>query len=172
MALRHGLLGLIAARPATGYELAKRFEESLTHVWSAQLSQIYPELARLEATGAIRVVETGPRRRKTYEITDAGLDELRGWLREAEPDRIRRNEAMLKTYFLWLLEPAEAEAYLRREAEHHRDALRRFERLAAETHVTPSAPLPLEWAIRYCAELARWADWAADAVAAQTTSAD
>lgn len=166
VALRHGLLGLIAARPATGYELAKRFEASLTHVWHAQLSQIYPELGRMEESGAIRVAETGPRRRKTYEITEAGLEELRGWLRE-EPERVRRNEGLLKTYFLWLLEPADAERYLRREAEYHRELGRRFERLAESEPVTPSAPLPTEWAQRYCVELAKWADWAADTVARQ-----
>jgi PadR family transcriptional regulator AphA len=165
VALRHGLLGLIAARPATGYELAKRFEASLTHVWHAQLSQIYPELARLEESGAIRVSETGPRRRKTYEITDAGLEQLRSWLRE-EPTRVRRNEGILKAYFLWLLEPGEAERYLRREAEYHRELGRRLERLAESEPVTPSAPLPSEWLLRYCDELARWADRAADAAAA------
>jgi DNA-binding PadR family transcriptional regulator len=136
-------------------------------VWSAQLSQIYPELGRLHEAGLVRVVETGPRGRKVYEITDEGLAEVRRWLVETEPDRAQRNGAMLRTFFLWLLEPAEAEAYLRREAALHRENLRRFEEMAEADPVTPSASLPVEWAIRYCRGLAEWSEWAADVVRAQ-----
>lgn len=164
MSLRHGLLGLIAARPTTGYELAKLFEASLANVWAAQLSQIYPELGRLLEQGLIRVVETGPRQKKTYEITDEGLAEVRRWLLEVEPDRANRNGAMLRTFFLWLVEPAEAEAYLRREAALHRENLRRFEEASTREPATPSAPLPVEWAIRYSRELALWSEWAADRI--------
>ena len=164
MSLRHGLLGLIAARPTTGYDLAKSFEASLANVWAAQLSQIYPELGRLLEQGLIRVVGTGPRQKKTYEITDEGLAEVRRWVLDVEPDRAHRNGAMLRTFFLWLVDPAEAEAYLRREAAIHRENLRRFEAMSAGEPATPSAPLPVEWAVRYSRELAEWSEWAADRV--------
>ena len=168
VSLRHSLLGLIAAKPTTGYELAKLFQASLANVWSAQLSQIYPELNRLLDADLIRVVETGPRGRKTYEITDAGREDVRRWLVETEPDRASRNSALLRTFFLWLVEPAEAEAYLRREAAYHRERLRAFEEVAdANEPVTPSSRLPLDWAIRYCRELAAWSEWAADQVRAE-----
>ncbi|MEU8279870.1 hypothetical protein ACFYOK_00050 [Microbispora bryophytorum] len=41
MSLRIALLGLLAAaRPASGYDLAKKFETSVSHVWQAGHSQI------------------------------------------------------------------------------------------------------------------------------------
>ena len=53
LSLRHGLLGLLAGRPMSGYELTKTFDGSLRYVWAAQHSQIYPELGRLLAAGLI-----------------------------------------------------------------------------------------------------------------------
>ena len=47
MSLRHGLLGLLAEGPASGYDLARRFQEALGPVWPAQHPKIYAELARL-----------------------------------------------------------------------------------------------------------------------------
>ena len=35
MSLRHGLLGLLAEGPASGYDLARRFSEALGSVWPA-----------------------------------------------------------------------------------------------------------------------------------------
>ena len=76
MSLRLALLGLIAEQPMSGYELSKRFAGP-AHVWSAKHSQIYPELARLLQAGLIRHAESGPRGRKTYQITEAGLETVR-----------------------------------------------------------------------------------------------
>ena len=47
MSLRHALLGLLADRPYSGWQLLKHFEGSLAYAWPALHSQIYPELARL-----------------------------------------------------------------------------------------------------------------------------
>jgi hypothetical protein len=57
---------------------------------------------------------------------------VRRWLRETEPSRTVRNEAALRLFFLWLLEPEEADAYLRGEAEQARATLAAFERIAAQ----------------------------------------
>ena len=56
----------------------------------------------IEQTGS------GARNSKTYAVTDLGLMEVRRWLRESKPDRRVRSDAALRTFFLWLLEPAEA----------------------------------------------------------------
>ena len=42
MSLKHALLGLLNYRPMTGYDLKQRFDHSISHFWSANLSQIYP----------------------------------------------------------------------------------------------------------------------------------
>jgi DNA-binding PadR family transcriptional regulator len=115
MALRYALLGSLADHPRTGYELLKHFEQSLAYAWPASHSQIYPELARLREDGLIEQTGSGARNSKTYAVTDAGLDEIRRWLRETTPDRRVRSDAALRTFFLWLLDPSEAEAQLEAE---------------------------------------------------------
>ena len=130
MSLKYALLAQLARGPQTGYGLAKSFAGSLNYAWPASRSQIYPELARLREEGLIRQTASGPRSSKIYETTAKGLSELRHWLRETEPDRGGRNELLLRIFLLWLLEPEEAGAYLRRERDHdHRepDHLTRFD---------------------------------------------
>jgi DNA-binding PadR family transcriptional regulator len=164
MSLRHALLGLLADRPRTGYELLKLFEQSLAHVWPARHGQIYPELARLREDGLIELVNEGPRRSKTYAATEAGIAEVRRWLRDTEPERTIRNEAMLRVFFLWLLEPREAEEYLRRELEAHRARLAEYEAMAAASR--PASPkerafrIALEGGIRSRRAAVEWAEWA------------
>lgn len=164
MVLRHALLGLLARAPMSGYELTKCFDQSLAHTWAARHSQIYPELARLLADGLIRQSDEGPRGRKTYSITEQGLVAVRRWLTETEPEHTSRNEAALRTFFLWLLEPEQAQQHLLREREVHAAQLAEFERVAeAEAPDTPalrSSRMALEWGMRYERALGEWIEWA------------
>ena len=105
MSLRHALLGALAEQPRSGYELLKHFEQSLAYAWPASHSQIYPELGRLLSENLIEQAAAGARGSKTYALTDTGLAEVRRWLRETEPDRRVRNDALLRMFFLWLLDP-------------------------------------------------------------------
>lgn len=115
MSLRHAVLGLLAAQPATGYELTSRFERSLANAWHASHSQIYPELAKLQEARLVEVVGEGARRSRTYAVTDAGRDELRRWLVEQEPYRPQRSETALRWFLLFLLPPADRRVVLERE---------------------------------------------------------
>jgi PadR family transcriptional regulator, regulatory protein AphA len=171
MSLRNALLGLLAARPMSGYDLTKTFDASLGNVWSARHSQIYPELARLQEEGLIRRHEQGPRGRKSYVLTEAGLRQVRRWLTETPPDhRHSRNEALLRSFFLWLMDPAEARAYLEGESAYHRGKLAEYEAVAAEAApVTPpqrSFRIALEFGLRYERAMVEWAEWALEQVPA------
>ena len=132
MALRYALLGALADQPRTGYALLKHFEQSLAYAWPASHSQIYPELARLLADGLIEQTGSGARNSKTYAVTDLGLAEVRHWLRESEPDRRVRSDAALRTFFLWLLEPAEAAERLEDERTYWQGVLDEFLRIQDE----------------------------------------
>jgi PadR family transcriptional regulator AphA len=132
MALRYALLGALADRPRTGYELLKHFQQSLAYAWPASHSQIYPELARLVEGGLIEQTGAGARNSKTYAVTEAGLDQLRTWLLETEPDRRVRSDAGLRTFFLWLLEPDEAREQLEGERAHWQGVLDEFLRIREE----------------------------------------
>jgi DNA-binding PadR family transcriptional regulator len=132
MSLRHALLGSLADQPRTGYGLVKHFQQSLAYAWPASHSQIYPELARLLEDGLIEQTGTGARNSKTYAVTAAGLDRLRSWLRETEPDRRVRSDAALRTFFLWLLEPDEAREQLEGERAYWQGVLDEFLRIEME----------------------------------------
>ena len=115
MSLRHALLGLLATQPATGYELAQKFDKSLGTAWHASHSQIYPELARLLESDLIEVVGEGARNSRTYAVTDAGHAEIRRWLLESEANRAQRNETAVRWFLLGLLEPDDRRAAVARE---------------------------------------------------------
>src|SRR3954447_12950870 len=91
MSLRHAVLGLLAVEPATGYELAHKFDVSLSTAWHASHSQIYPELARLAEAGMVEVVGEGARNSRTYAVTDRGREELRAWMLTSDANRSQRN---------------------------------------------------------------------------------
>ena len=175
--LSKALLGLIAAEPMSGYGLARLFERTVARAWPARHPQIYPALAQLEKEGLLRVVETGPRRRKTYAVTEGGVTEVQRWLRETAPDRTVRNETILRLFMLWLLESAEAIAFFDDEIESHRQRLAGFEQTLADDerqrreHATAQggiafcASLALEWGLRYEREYIAWATQARDRIA-------
>ena len=132
MALRYALLGALADQPRTGYELLKHFQQSLAYAWPASHSQIYPELARLLEDGLIEQTGSGARNSKTYAVTDAGIAEVRAWLRDTAPDRRVRSDAALRTFFLWLLEPAEAREQLEGERAYWRGVVDEFVHIREE----------------------------------------
>ncbi|HEX3468484.1 MAG TPA: PadR family transcriptional regulator, partial [Candidatus Elarobacter sp.] len=80
--LGHALLGLLSAEPRTGYDLTAAFDLSLANVWSARHSQIYPELAKLQAAGLIEQTEAGPRGSKRYAATADGRAAVVRWLQD------------------------------------------------------------------------------------------
>src|SRR3954471_12903343 len=132
MSLRYAVLGLLARRPSTGYELTQTFDRSLRSSWHARHSQIYPELAKLEAADLVEVVGHGARRSKTYAITEAGRAELRQWLVEAEPDRSQRSESGLRLFLTPLLDPADRQRTFERDLAHVEHELAELEALRAD----------------------------------------
>lgn len=83
MSLKHGLLGLLAYSPMTGYELDKVIKESLSFFWNAQTSQVYRELDTLkkkEWVSSVEVEQIGKPNKNVMSITTIGENELRVWL--------------------------------------------------------------------------------------------
>jgi DNA-binding PadR family transcriptional regulator len=162
--LRHALLALIAEESRSGYDLARIFDRTLSHAWTASHSQIYPELARLRAAGLIEQIGSGPRERKPYRVTDRGRDEVRRWLAEEPPARTFRDETVLRAFFLWLLPPGGRREFLHGERDYRVGILEEFERLAEEGRfegpVGLSGRIALEFGIRYERMFLEWIDWA------------
>jgi DNA-binding PadR family transcriptional regulator len=161
MALRHALLGALADQPRTGYALLKHFEQSLAYAWPARHSQIYPELSRMLEDGLIEQTSSGARNSKTYAVTATGVEEIRRWL-QSEPDRRVRSDAALRTFFLWLLEPAEAIAHLERERAYSQSVLDEYLRIRDEptgnNKKARTFRIALEGGIRYVEGRLAWLD--------------
>lgn len=102
MSLDHILLGLLR-EPATGYDLGSAFSENVRHFWSAELSQIYPTLKRLEQRGMLRSrVEPSPKgpNRRVYALTEEGRGELLRWLRSGPAVGTERFAYLAQLYFM------------------------------------------------------------------------
>jgi len=171
MSLRHGLLDLLAGEPMSGYDLARFFGASMGNVWPAQHSQIYPELAKLAAEGLIAQTGEGARGRKVYETTPAGIEELRRWLRDNEPDYTFRNEALLRVFCLWVLPTEEALAYLARDRAEYVRHLDYIENVIgtrdwAASSVARASRISIEFGRRFYLMQIQWVDWATEQVTA------
>lgn len=163
------LLTLIAGEPRSGYDIGQEFNGVLKFVWHAKPTQVYPELKRLAADGLIREQEEGRRGRRPYEITEDGASALRHWLTATTPDHSLRNETVLRSFALWLVEPEEAREYLTRELEYHRTRLRGMRVLEGQldltVHADRAALLGLEAGVRRLEAMISWAQWAIEQVA-------
>jgi len=77
------ILTVLAHRPMTGYEIARSFDQALSHFWHASHQQIYRELARLNKQGFVvyrSVAQSGKPDKKRYSLTIAGRAALRRWV--------------------------------------------------------------------------------------------
>jgi DNA-binding PadR family transcriptional regulator len=77
------ILTVLAHCPMTGYEIARSFDQALSHFWHASHQQIYRELARLNKQGLVvyrSVAQSGKPDKKRYSLTSAGRATLRKWV--------------------------------------------------------------------------------------------
>src|SRR5690625_3963664 len=166
MSLRYAVLGLLANEPGSGYDLTQRFDAILgRHAWHAQHSQIYPELKRLSGEGLISVVAEGPRGRRTYDITEAGRNDLRTWMRNYPEAGVVRNEYALRLFFLGALEPADARALLEKYSqagEEHAQAIHAIRPELDQRPLLGFGRLAAEFGARYFEMQRDWAQWAID----------
>ena len=95
------MLGMLAIRPWTTYELAKHLDRSLRPMWPRARSNLFNEPKKLVAHGlAAATQETvGRRPRTVYTITPAGRRALRQWLGTPGEGPVLEFEQLLKVFF-------------------------------------------------------------------------
>lgn len=101
MTHRYLILGLLAQRAMSGYDIKKHVQTALGAVTNASYGTLYPTLHKLLAEGAVEmqvIPQKGRPVKKLYQITGQGKQELQEWLRQPPAaDQIRR-EFLLKLY--------------------------------------------------------------------------
>lgn len=97
----YALLGLLALRSWTTYELAKQVPRSIGWFWPRAERKLYDEPKRLAEDGwaHARREMTGARPRTIYDITGAGRRALRRWLAEPPVPPTLEFEGMVKVFF-------------------------------------------------------------------------
>lgn len=102
MPLAHAILGVLEYQPMTGYDLKKRFDQSIAHFWSSTQSHIYKALEKLEADDLVQsqiIQQEGKPNRKQYQITEAGRVELHRWLSTPLPVESPREAWLIQVFF-------------------------------------------------------------------------
>ncbi len=103
MSLRYGILGLLSEWDASGYDIKKEFDDLMSIFWHSHLSQIYPELTKLEKEGLIssqHVAQDGKPDKKIYSITENGRKELLTWLFEGPESPKVKDPFLMQTFFM------------------------------------------------------------------------
>src|SRR5215469_17968792 len=81
--LGYAILSLLARTPLSGYDIAREMKRPTSFFFGhAQISQIYPELSRLEEYALVTsniVEQQGKPDKKVYTISPTGLQEIQSW---------------------------------------------------------------------------------------------
>ncbi len=142
MALSHAILVSLLDRAHSGYDLAKRFDQTVGFFWPVSHQQIYQELHKLARAGWVRgeTVEQADRpNRIVYELTDEGRLALDTWLHESTEPPSFKEELLVK---LFALDGGNQDALLKeleRRRQLHVERLAHYESIMAEHYPDPTA---------------------------------
>jgi DNA-binding PadR family transcriptional regulator len=97
----YAILGLLAIKPWSTYELTQQMDRSLGRIWPRATSKLYEEPKKLVAEGLARASPAtyGRRSRTVYAITAKGRRALASWLREPGVGPVLEFEQLLKVFF-------------------------------------------------------------------------
>src|SRR5262245_62227671 len=95
------ILGLLALKDWTTYELTKQVQRSLGWFWPRTERKLYDEPRQLVAAGWATATEetVGKRPRTVYAITSDGRKALKRWLGEPSTPPSLEFEAMIRVFF-------------------------------------------------------------------------
>lgn len=96
------ILGLLAERPLSGYQIKKIIDIRFSFFWSESFGQIFPALKSLAGEGLVQECPQempGGRAARTYQLTPTGKEALVEWLSQPVEKESLRLEILLKTYF-------------------------------------------------------------------------
>jgi PadR family transcriptional regulator AphA len=97
----YAMLGMLAIRPWTTYELAKHMDRSLGRLWPRARSNLFNEPKKLVSHGLASTSQqtVGRRPRTLYTITPQGRRALRNWLGTPGSGPVLEFEQLLKVFF-------------------------------------------------------------------------
>jgi DNA-binding PadR family transcriptional regulator len=170
----YAILGLLAVKPWTTYELAQQMKRAVGQFWPRAESNLYAEPKKLVALGLARSSreKVGKRPRTIYTITDEGRQALAEWIPTPGAGPVLEFEQLIKVFF--------AEHGSKQDLLATIESTRTWteERLAATVdiprgYLQGQGPFPerLAWIMlsgqflkEFTFAVGRWAEWAAEVV--------
>ena len=172
----YAILGLLAVRPWSSYELAQQMHRALGQFWPRAESRLYEEPKKLVAHGlaSATVDRVGRRARTVYAITPAGSRALADWIRTPGAGPQLEFEELIKVFFAEHGSRDDLLATIQRVRDWVDETIGGWTEIA-RGYLRGDGPFPerLPWLIltgRFLDEhvhaVERWVDWATEVVAA------
>ena len=170
----YAILGLLAIKPWSTYELTQQMNRAIRHVWPRAESNLYREPPRLVAAGFATADRrmVGRRPRTEYRITPAGRKALEAWLETPAAPTMLESETLLKVLFGDHTAPETLIVHLEAFAAEAESTEVPW-RAVAQEYIEGRGPFPerthvnvLYWVLldRWARLRSEWARWAADQV--------
>src|SRR4029453_7315958 len=170
----YAILGLLAIKPWTTYELAQQMQRALGQFWPRAQSKLYEEPKKLVAHGLARASSemVGKRPRTVYTITPKGRRAMAAWVPTPGDGPVLEFEQLIKVFFA---EHGTKENLLATIASVRRFVDDRFiaSRDIPRGYLDGRGPFPerLPWLLlsgqfltEFLLAVERWADWASEIV--------
>lgn len=168
------VLGLLAVRSWSSYELTRQMDRGLGRLWPRAASKLYEEPKKLVAHGLARCTPevVGRRSRTIYTITPLGRRRLARWLSEPAHGPVLESELLLKVFFAEHGTKGDLVAVIEQMRE-WANAQTRNNAAIAQSYARGEAPFPERLAHtllvgRFLADfedmVANWAQWATDTI--------
>lgn len=129
--LKYAILGLLIRENLSGYDISSRLSGALKEFWSANHSQIYPELRKLTEEGLVTFsieISGNVLERKVYSVTASGKADFYEWLVREEPMVPTPKDVFrLRMFFCDEMPQEKRVALTRHELEQHRSRLAHLE---------------------------------------------
>lgn len=144
MALGDAILVCLSDQELSGYDLAKQFDTSIGFFWHSSHPQIYRELRKLKAKGALTSkehVQYGKPNKTVYALTDTGRDALHTWSqKQVEPPAVK-DQLLLRFYALDDVDRPALITQLHVRLSQHKERLVQYERIKQTQYSAPNLTL-------------------------------
>jgi DNA-binding PadR family transcriptional regulator len=159
--MRELFLALLAGERGHGYELKQTLQQEFGEVLPAlNAGQIYSTLARLERDGLVvgQNVEGDSRRKRMYELTEAGRVALARWIDTPVPGMRLKDEFFMKLVVVASAGLAEPETLIEGQRREYLQSLRDLDALLASNDKGAAAELLVEGAVLHAKADLEWLD--------------
>jgi DNA-binding PadR family transcriptional regulator len=102
MNIQHVILGFLAEKPMSGYDIKQMMENSVSYFFDASFGAIYPALKRMEKEGYIEkeiIQQEGKPNKNLFVITESGKEEFLKYMESPLNPTLIRSDILIRIFF-------------------------------------------------------------------------